>query len=151
MKFPDKIKCTRMFVGCLVSDKRGRVLCQLRDDKPGVDFPGYWISTPGGRMKAGENPRQAIRRELAEEFEIEVKDLEMLKTSSYTSGKYKGVYHFFLAHLLTLSSKIRCHEGQKAKMISMSRALKLRQHPLSLAVLREFASKLTVQREDNVR
>jgi 8-oxo-dGTP pyrophosphatase MutT (NUDIX family) len=46
----------------------GRYLLQLRDDIPGIFYPGHW-GCFGGAISAGETPLQALRRELAEELE----------------------------------------------------------------------------------
>jgi 8-oxo-dGTP diphosphatase len=51
---------------CLLFDAAGRVLLQLRDDAPGVAYPGTW-SLFGGGVEDGETLRQAMVREIAEE------------------------------------------------------------------------------------
>ena len=45
----------------------GKYLLQLRDDKPGIFFPGHW-GLFGGGVDAGEHPLDALRRELGEEL-----------------------------------------------------------------------------------
>jgi 8-oxo-dGTP pyrophosphatase MutT (NUDIX family) len=47
----------------------GRYLMQLRDDKPGIFYPDHW-GLFGGAVEAGEQPIQALRRELQEELAL---------------------------------------------------------------------------------
>ncbi len=47
-------------------DPLGRILMQLRDDRPGVIHPGAW-SPFGGHVEPGETLRAAVVREFAEE------------------------------------------------------------------------------------
>lgn len=49
----------------------GRYVLQLRDDKPGIWYPGHW-GCFGGAAEPGEPPLATLRRELAEELGIEV-------------------------------------------------------------------------------
>jgi 8-oxo-dGTP diphosphatase len=49
--------------------ERGRVLLTRR--KAGTHLEGYW-ELPGGKVQPGEDPREALRRELLEELGIEV-------------------------------------------------------------------------------
>jgi 8-oxo-dGTP diphosphatase len=55
-------------VGChvLVRDREGRFLLQLRDDVPGIAYPGWW-SLFGGGLEGDEDLRTAACRELLEE------------------------------------------------------------------------------------
>lgn len=50
----------------LVHDRQNRVLLQLRDDIPGIAYPGWW-SLFGGGVEGDESLRMAAVRELAEE------------------------------------------------------------------------------------
>ena len=43
----------------------------MRDDKPGIFFPGHW-GLFGGGVDAGEQPVDALRRELKEELGLAV-------------------------------------------------------------------------------
>jgi 8-oxo-dGTP diphosphatase len=56
------------FHGCKGAFLNGdRVLCYLRDEKPGIPFPGHW-DLPGGGREADETPEQCLLREVTEEF-----------------------------------------------------------------------------------
>ena len=127
-----------VYAGCFVWAPRRRVLCQLRDNKPGIAFPGYWTCSPGGRVGKREQPRRAVLRELDEEFGIRVKNLKKIKAHVESAADFAGVYHFFSAKLASKESHIECREGQKAVLFPISKALKLKQHPLSLQVLKEI-------------
>lgn len=58
-------------VAALLQKEDGRYLMQLRDDKDGIFFPGHW-GCFGGAVEEGEDPVQALRRELREELELEL-------------------------------------------------------------------------------
>lgn len=47
------------------------VLLQLRDDIPGIAFPGFW-GFFGGHIEPGETPEVALARELWEEIGYEI-------------------------------------------------------------------------------
>jgi 8-oxo-dGTP pyrophosphatase MutT (NUDIX family) len=54
-------------VSALLVDEQGRLVIQLRDNKPGLLFPAHW-ATLGGGIEKGETPDEAMRRELEEEI-----------------------------------------------------------------------------------
>jgi 8-oxo-dGTP diphosphatase len=45
----------------------GRLLTCLRDDHPGLPWPGHW-DLPGGGREGAESPEACLLRELGEEF-----------------------------------------------------------------------------------
>src|SRR6516164_3321080 len=53
----------------IIVGKNCGYLLQLRDDIPGIFYPGHWCCF-GGEIHPGESPRDAVRRELAEELEF---------------------------------------------------------------------------------
>lgn len=127
-----------VFSGAIVSEPEGRILCQLRDLKPDILFPGYWTCSPGGHVEPGEVPEVAIIRELREEFEIEVSDLKPLKTLVRNKGYAPGIYHAFTAKLETPLDQVKCNEGQKVEFFQPREIINLRVHPVSMDFLETF-------------
>jgi 8-oxo-dGTP diphosphatase len=56
-------------VGALIFDAEGRILACRR---PPEDVWGGWWEFPGGKVDAGEEPREALVREIAEELQLDV-------------------------------------------------------------------------------
>lgn len=126
------------YAGAIVRGPDGRLLCQLRDNKPEIICPGTWCCCPGGEMEPGETPDGAILRELREEFEIEVAGLRSLLTHVENAGKYCGVYHAFHADLATPVAEVRCNEGVRVDFFTPEQAIEFRQHPVSRIFLRTY-------------
>lgn len=64
--------------GAVVTDGNGRVLLLKHRFRPGAGW-----GMPGGFMEAGEQPDEAVRRELREEIGLEVEKLKLVKTRSF--------------------------------------------------------------------
>jgi 8-oxo-dGTP diphosphatase len=127
-----------VYAGALVFTQDGKLLCQLRDDKPHIVAPGIWSCCPGGSVEPGETPHEAIVRELLEEFEVEVTELKSLHTHREYSVEYAGTYHAFQAQLATPIDDVRCNEGQRVSFYKPEQALELPQHPVSLTFLKHY-------------
>ena len=64
--------------GAVVTDNRGRVLLLKHRFRPGTGW-----GMPGGFLAEGEQPDEALRRELREEVGLEVEKLELLITRAF--------------------------------------------------------------------
>lgn len=53
--------------------RRGQFLMQLRDNVPGIVYPGYW-GFFGGHIEPGETPEVAVKREVLEEIGYEISE-----------------------------------------------------------------------------
>ena len=60
-------KDERHWVAVAILHQDGNFLLQLRDDIPGIVYPGHW-GLFGGHLEPDESPDMAIRRELLEEI-----------------------------------------------------------------------------------
>ncbi len=54
-------------VAIAILHTQDRFLMQLRDDIPGIIYPGHWAFF-GGHIDPGETPQKAVKRELQEEI-----------------------------------------------------------------------------------
>ena len=62
-------------VALAILHRDDRFLMQLRDDKPGILYPGVW-GFFGGHMEPGETPEVGVVRELEEELGYTAPKLE---------------------------------------------------------------------------
>jgi len=71
---------TRIGVGALIWDDKGRVLLVRHHPRTGWD-PEKWF-TPGGVIEEGELPEEALRREIQEEVGLEVDHLSLSRVNN---------------------------------------------------------------------
>ena len=64
--------------GAVITDNQGRVLLLKHRFRPGTGW-----GLPGGFMQAGEQPEEALRRELLEEVGLEVEKVELFFTRAF--------------------------------------------------------------------
>jgi 8-oxo-dGTP diphosphatase len=84
-------------VAAVIRDQAGRVLLARRPDH--THMGGLW-EFPGGKIRAGENPRPALVRELREELGVEASIGERLASAIHEEPGLKILLLFFAARLL---------------------------------------------------
>ena len=78
-------------VALAVLYRDNRYLMQLRDDIPGILYPGYW-GLFGGHLEPGESPNSGIKRELLEEIGYCPPQLEKFGCDT-DEGIIRHIYH----------------------------------------------------------
>lgn len=68
--------------GAVITDNRGRVLLLKHRFRPGTGW-----GMPGGFIEEGEQPEEALRRELREEVGLEVETLTLFTTRAFKTPK----------------------------------------------------------------
>jgi 8-oxo-dGTP diphosphatase len=68
--------------GAIVTDERGRVLLLKHRFRPGSGW-----GMPGGFLEQGEQPDEAVRRELREEIGLEVEAIKLVMTRAFKSPR----------------------------------------------------------------
>ena len=57
----------------ILENDKCEFLLYLRDNKPGIPYPGEW-DLIGGHVEEGETPEEALVREVKEELDFDLKD-----------------------------------------------------------------------------
>jgi len=108
-------------VAALITDEDGRYLMQLRDDIPRIFYPGHW-GCFGGAVGPGEGKVEALRRELAEELELETDAFEEFVTFDFDLTKLgqKKCYRTFYEVKTTAAavSRFVLHEGAAMQLFA---------------------------------
>lgn len=74
------------------------------------DFKGGW-EFPGGKMEAGETPKQALARELKEELTVDVLVGDFICTVDYDYPKFHLTMHCFYCTVVGGELKLLEHEA----------------------------------------
>lgn len=74
------------------------ILTSLRDDIPGIPWPGRW-DLPGGGREGTESPAACARREAWEEFGLRVPARALRAPLRHADSPVRGQNWFFAAHL----------------------------------------------------
>lgn len=107
-----------------------RMLSYLRDDRPDLAFPGHW-DLPGGGREGAESPVDCARRELAEEFGLDLPATRLTGHVFPSHAAPRMVSWLFTGHLSEADiAAIRFgDEGQEWRMMQITAYLS---HPRAI-------------------
>lgn len=74
------------------------------------EFKDYW-EFPGGKMEPGENREQALRREIMEELDTEIRVEDFLMTVDYDYPAFHLTMHCFLCTVVSGRLELKEHES----------------------------------------
>ena len=108
-------------VGIVLHDYANQFLLQKRDQIDTIYFPGLW-GLFGGSCESGETPENAARREIHEELELNLGNLELflcLDIKSTELGHIPRTRFFYSAQISEQhKSEIKLNEGSEFKFFS---------------------------------
>lgn len=96
---------------------------------------GCW-EFPGGKIKAGETPRQCLKRELKEEMGIEVKIAEQLGSETHDDGR--GTIRLLFYRTDWISGDMRLQDHSEIRWVSERQLLKYDLTPADSQFAGEF-------------
>ena len=121
-EIPTGKTCLRT-AGALLVTPDGRYLMQLRDDKSGISFPGFFCLF-GGEIKLEEEPETGLRRELREELELELEagDIsyfsQLVFDAIYADGGIRQRYYFEVPIDPDVIDTLVLHEGVDMRLMT---------------------------------
>lgn len=95
-----------------IEDSTGRLVLQLRDDKPDIPYPGHW-GLWGGRVEAGETPIEGAIREVQEELTLNVAQDALRFFRSIVLESPARTWHAFFWHAGNIVDAAIVMEGQR--------------------------------------
>jgi 8-oxo-dGTP diphosphatase len=99
----------------IFENDREEFLLYLRDNKPGIPFPDHW-DLIGGHVEEGENPEEALVREVKEELDIELKEYKFYKVFECLSGDaYENIKYIYTGKINIPIEEITLLEGVRAR------------------------------------
>lgn len=93
----------------------------LKDDKYFATQRGYgewkdWWEFPGGKIEQGEEPKDALKREIHEELNIEIEVNELLTTVEYDYPEFHLTMHCYFCSII--SGQLLLLEHEDARWLS---------------------------------
>lgn len=80
--------------------------------KEGISLSGFW-EFPGGKIESNETKRDALKRELQEELEMEVKIEYFFGKSNHDYGSFQIELFGYVCSLVNYSGKLIDHDAYK--------------------------------------
>jgi 8-oxo-dGTP pyrophosphatase MutT (NUDIX family) len=119
-------------VAAIITVENGRYLMQLRDDIPRIFYPGHW-GCFGGAVGPGESGLDALRRELAEELEMQALIAEQFVRLDFDLSQLgqKQCYRTYYEIKVTEAevAKFVLHEGAEMRLLAPPELFELRLTP----------------------
>jgi len=104
-----------MACGIIVRHKKIYIQQRLSDDVWG----GLW-EFPGGRLKKGETPKQAARREIMEETEFRICEIRFFATVVHYYTRYRVTLHGFTCRLQGRKNIPLLHAASRYRWVSVA-------------------------------
>ena len=128
-------KKTIEVVAAVIFDADGRIFATQRGYGDWKD----WWEFPGGKIEAGETPRQALKREIQEELDAEIEVGGLMKTIDYDYPQFHLTMHCFKCRLM---GGVTLKEHEAAKWLAPNDLQTVHWLPADEDFIKELTNKL---------
>ena len=126
-------------VGALIFNQEGKIFLMTSPK-----WKGKYV-IPGGHIELGETIQQALKREIKEETNLDIYDIELIMVQDFVFGEefHEKKHFIFLDHTCkTKDSKVILNkEGSDYKWVTLNDALKLPLEPYTKIVISKLKEK----------
>ncbi len=114
-------------VASIILIKDNKILLQLRDNKPGISYPGFW-GLIGGHIDDNENPIDAIKREVMEEINYKIKGITFVSKLIHPENIHCHEHEIYLfkGNLDINLDQIKLTEGEKVQLFHYKELINLK-------------------------
>ncbi len=91
---------------------KNKVLVTQRMFNQKIEF-SYKFEFPGGKVENGENKIIALKRELREELNLELKNVKHFDTYKHKYPENEIMLHFYLSNVKNFKPSLRVHKSYK--------------------------------------
>lgn len=108
-------------VAAIICVEADGYLMQLRDARPDIWYPDHW-GLFGGSLESGEDPIEALARELREELELELNKAEFFARIDFDLGGL-GLPRYYRSYYVVpisraVEARLVLHEGTAKRVFS---------------------------------
>ena len=103
------------------------------------DFKGQW-EFPGGKIEPGENPQQALVREIKEELDTEIAVGELITTIEYDYPTFHLSMDCFWCSVV--SGELVLKEAQEARWLSVDQLYSVKWLPADIEIIETIKASL---------
>jgi len=108
----------KIIAAIILENDKGDIFLALRDNKPGIPFPGHW-DLIGGHVEEGETPEQALVREVKEELNIDLKEFTFFRKYVRLRGDaYDNIKYIYTGKINIPIGEVTLLEGERPQYFS---------------------------------
>mgnify|MGYP000983459639 CR=1 FL=1 len=130
-------------VAAVIENENNEILCALRS--PIMTLPNMW-EFPGGKIELGESREEALIREVKEELELDINNLEYLTTVEYDYPNFHLTMHCFICEICGGELVLNAHND--AKWVSLEELSTQKWVPADVEVVEKILNDFKINKID---